>query len=456
MAEQPNILVIMSDDHAQWASGCYGNQELHTPTLDYLASTGVRMENAFTPTPVCSPARASFFTGRLPSQHGIHDWLQEVDETVKQRDWMEGETTLAQFLADAGYQTALVGKWHCGRGTEAQPGFEHWCSFGHRQTVHRGEHTYWCNGQPRSLTGNTTQVVTDLALDFLRTRDTSRPFFLFVGYVATHSPWIDHPERLVARYNTATFRDIPVDIAYPFGRIVGKPVPPGQREALAQYYAAVSEIDEQVGRIVDYLAANSLTDSSLLVYLADHGLNCGHHGIWGKGNGTRPLNMLEESIRIPLLFHGLSQLFPGLVRGEFVDHCDIFQTLLDCAGVTLPEDMAIQQRYPGQSFLHLLQGDFLADWKTENYGEYGNLRMIRTCTHKLVRRYPTGPCELFDLSADPRETTNLFYLPEAQSLVQVLTEHLEAFFALHEDPDKSGLRVNELPRHNHVEAWRGM
>jgi arylsulfatase A-like enzyme len=218
----------------------------------------------------------------------------------------------------------------------------------------------------------------------------------------------------------------------------------------------VSEIDEQVGRIVDYLAANSLTDSSLLVYLADHGLNCGHHGIWGKGNGTRPLNMLEESIRIPLLFHGLSQLFPGLVRGEFVDHCDIFQTLLDCAGVTLPEDMAIQQRYPGQSFLHLLQGDFLADWKTENYGEYGNLRMIRTCTHKLVRRYPTGPCELFDLSADPRETTNLFYLPEAQSLVQVLTEHLEAFFALHEDPDKSGLRVNELPRHNHVEAWRGM
>jgi arylsulfatase A-like enzyme len=290
----------------------------------------------------------------------------------------------------------------------------------------------------------------------LRTRDTARPFFLFVGYVATHSPWIDHPERLVAHYRSSTFRDIPADIAYPFARIVGKPVPPDQREVQAQYYAAVSEIDEQVGRIVDHLAANHLTTSSLLVYLADHGLNCGHHGIWGKGNGTRPLNMLEESIRIPLLFHGLSQLFPGLVRSEFVDHCDLFQTLLDCAGVVLPEDAAIQLRYPGQSFLRLLQGDFLADWKTELYGEYGDLRMIRTRTHKLIRRYPAGPCELFDLSTDPRETTNLFHLPEIQPLIQTLTTRLEAFFAQHEDSAKSGLRVRELPRHNHVEAWRGM
>lgn len=457
--EQPHILVIMTDDHGQWASGCYGNSEVQTPTLDYLAATGVRMQNAFTPTPVCSPARASFFTGRLPSQHGIHDWLSEAEQEVREQHWLEGEQNIAQILAERGYQTALVGKWHCGNGQQTQPGFAYWFSFGHRQGEHRGTHTYWHNGQPREITGYSTSVVTDYALDFLNTRDPARPFFLFVGYVATHSPWRDHPERLVARYRHCTFRDIPQDVAYPFGAIVSHPTPATPdscRESQAQYYAAVHEIDEQVGRIVDYLVAQGLSEQTLLVYTADHGLNCGQHGIWGKGNGTRPLNMLEESIRVPLLFHGHAALYPGLVRAEFVDHCDLFQTLLDYAGVSLADDVVAGRRYPGRSYRALLQGKAIIDWKTEVYGEYGNLRMIRTRTHKLVRRYPAGPCELFDLSIDPRESINLFAEPAQQSLIEELTERIEQFFAGHEEAERSGLRVRELPRHNAVEDWRGM
>src|SRR5947209_8084357 len=191
---QPHILVIMTDDHGQWAAGCYGNQEIHTPTLDYLSTTGVRMANAFTPTPVCSPARASFFTGRLPSQHGIHDYLQEGLEAVKKHIWMADETTLAQFLSAAGYETALVGKWHCGQGDQQQPGFDHCFSLGLAQGGHLGKHTYWKNGKTIELSGYKSTIITDSAIEFLRIRDGKKPFFLFVGYISTHTPWLDHPE----------------------------------------------------------------------------------------------------------------------------------------------------------------------------------------------------------------------------------------------------------------------
>jgi arylsulfatase A-like enzyme len=383
--------------------------------------------------------------------------LQEGLEAVKKHIWMADETTLAQFLSAAGYETALVGKWHCGQGDQQQPGFDHWFSLGLAQGGHLGKHTYWKNGKPIELSGYKSTIITDSAIEFLRTRNGKKPFFLFVGYIATHTPWLDHPERLVAPYRTCTFQDIPNDVAYPFGRLSdgskpGKRI--NRREALAQYYGAVSEIDEQVGRLIDHLDAQGLRENTLVVYVADHGLNCGHHGVWGKGGGTRPLNMLEESIRIPLIFNGLSELYPGQVRAEFVDHCDLFQTLLDCADVTLPEAVLQTRHYPGRSFKPLLLGVGIHDWKTEVFGEYGNLRMIRTRTHKLIRRYPDGPCELFDLVADPRETVNLLHMPDRQSLVQELTARLNAFFSQYEDPAKTGLHVQELPVHNAGEAWR--
>jgi arylsulfatase A-like enzyme len=415
------------------------------------------MAKAFTPTPVCSPARASFFTGRLPSQHGLHDYLLETEGEARDHEWMEHETTIAPILSDAGYQTALVGKWHCGQGERTQPGFDYWFSLGPRQGGHRGPHTYWHNGQPVDLTGYKSSITTDHAIDFLRTRDADKPFFMFVGYIATHSPWSDHPERLVKQYDTATFHDIPSDTTYPFGRLAGEGNLASRnraREAQAQYYASVSEVDEQVGRIVDQLDALGIREDTLVIYVADHGLNCGHHGLWGKGNATRPLNMLEESIRIPLIFNGAGLPFPGRVRSEFVDHCDLFLTLLDFAGVSLAPEMVKARCYPGRSFKTVLQGGALPDWKTHIFGEYGNLRMVRTRTHKLVCRYPDGPNELFDLVADPRETINLFDHPEAFSLVQELTAEIETFFTRYEDSEKTGLRVRELPMHNRVEAWR--
>lgn len=221
MSERPHILVVMSDDHAQWAAGCYGNREIRTPTLDYLAGSGVLMSNSYTPTPVCSPARASFFTGLLPSQHGIHDFIRATDDVTGTRDWLGDTPTLATVLQAAGYRTGLIGKWHCGRDDVPQPGFDTWFSVGRTYPYHGGPHTYCDNGTPLELSGHKTQIITDRAVEFLRAQD-GRPLFLFVGYTATHSPWGNHPERLVDSYRGCAFDDIPHDSAYPFGTLRGE------------------------------------------------------------------------------------------------------------------------------------------------------------------------------------------------------------------------------------------
>jgi choline-sulfatase len=287
MTNKLNIILFLTDDHAQWALGCNGNDELRTPNLDYLSDRGVNMLNAFTPVPVCSPARACLLTGRLASQHGLHDYLKSSDPEVKRITWLKDETTLAQILSEAGYQTGLSGKWHLGNDIQPQPGFDYWFCTGIDYPIyHEGPHTFSENGEPVRIGGQITQAITEHALKFLRNLKEEQPFFLVVGHYATHSPWSGHPERLVESYRTCSFADIPDDPMYPFGRQNLESTDatrnhPG--EAKAQYYAAVTQIDEGVGRVMDELDAQDLRDDTLIIYTSDHGLNCGHHGIWGRG-----------------------------------------------------------------------------------------------------------------------------------------------------------------------------
>lgn len=451
-----NILLIMNEDHGQWALGSYGNREINTPSLDYLARTGVQMDNAFAPTPVCSPGRACLLTGRLASQHGVHDFLGS-SPAIDSHNWLEGETTLAELLVGAGYQTGLSGKWHLGDDNRPQAGFETWfCHSADYPVEHGGPHRYSDQGRMVTISGYKTQILTDRAITYLRQRDQGRPFFLMLSYTASHSPWNNHPERLVDQYRACTFEDIPADANFPFGKQNLESTLPTRfnpREAQAQYYASVSQVDEAVGRLVDELEALGLRESTLLVFTSDHGLNCGQHGIWGKGNGTLPLNMVEESIRIPLIFNQPGALFGNQHRREFVDQCDIFQTLVEYAGLELAP--RAENYYPGRSFFAMLDNSrALANWRTVQFGEYGDVRMVRTETHKLVRHHLQGCCQLFDLQADPRETVNLANEPGQQARVEDLTARMDEYFRRYEDPLKSGLRVRELPRHNGVEAWR--
>jgi len=452
--DRPNIIVFMTDDHAQWALGCYGNPDVQTPTLDYLAEDGIKMTNAYTPSPVCSPARASFMTGLYPSQHGVHDYLDLKIPEVAERNWIADEITLPQLLQSAGYHTGLIGKWHCGQDDQHQPGFDSWFGIGLDEAPpHSGSHTFSNQGHPDKRTGYKTDILTDKALQFLRNQqDSQQPYFLFVGYIGTHSPWQGHPPHFVRPYQRAnlTLNQQPM---YPYGRMAGESTLPTRHnphEALAQYYAAITHIDQSIGRILSELETLGSREQTLIVYTADHGLNCGQHGIWGKGNGTRPLNMLEASVRVPLIISGGGGLFKGQERTELVDHCDLFETLLDVAGVPPPQGKA----RPGSSYRAMLTaGAGIPGWKTQQIGEYGTVRMIRGQQYKLVYRHAADePHELYDLLHDPTEQHNLF--EDESTLAETLKTQLGDFFAQYSDSIKNGLNVAQLPRHNPYEAWR--
>ncbi|MDA4893868.1 sulfatase-like hydrolase/transferase [Streptomyces sp. MS2A] len=450
----PNILVFLSDDHAQWAAGAYGNQEIQTPTLDHLARTGVRFDNAFTNSPVCSPARASFFTGRIPSQHGVHDYLGNADPDPGAPEWLRGERLLPEILKEHGYVTGLSGKWHLGDDAAPARGFDFWYSRGAAVSEADGYESPW---QRRADVEQAYDhhAITTHALEFLENRPRDRPFFLVVGHIATHSPWSRGLERLVSRYRGCAFTDIPDDITYPFGRLRSESLYPSRREpseALAQYYASVTEIDEQVGRLLDSLASTGAAENTAVVYTSDHGLNTGHHGIWGKGNGTLPYNVVEESIRIPLIVRFPGGALGGQRRAEPVTHVDTFQTILDLTGAACPSDR--DTPYPGRSYAPLLVSAPDPGRDDAVFVEYGTLRAVRLGDLKLVRRYPEGPDELFDLVRDPRETRNAIHDPQHHEAVAALTARLEEYFARYEVPEHRGVDARLQPRHNRDEAWR--
>lgn len=453
----PNILVVMTDDHAQWAVGAYGNREVRTPTMDYLARSGVRLATAFTPTPVCSPARACLFTGRLPCQHGIHDWIREPDSP--DTDWLAGEITLPMLLRDASYQTALVGKWHCGRSWLPQPGFDYWFSYAYEQYPHRGAQRFVEDGRPVSFDGYQSAAITSKAIAWLQRRNQERPFFLFVGMVDTHSPFADHPERLAAPYRedgAPPPRQEP-DRARGWPRYVDPADEAERRERLAQYYAAVTHIDEHLAALLDQLDGEGALANTLVVYTSDHGHMNGQHGLYTKGNATVPQNFYEESIRIPLLLRWREGLPAGVVREEPIDHLDLFQTLLAAAGCPPSAALVAERRYPGHSALPLLRGEPVA-WREEQYGEYGNARMLRTPHYKVVRHYAPHagryPDELYDLEADPDERRNRIADPALAGVARDLDARLEVHFARYERPDRSAKTILSQPVFSPTEPWR--
>ncbi len=448
---QPDILLFVTDDHGQWASGAYGNQEVLTPNLDRLAGSGVVMENAFTPTPVCSPARASLLTGLMPSQHGVHDYIAM---TFDRQSWLAGERTLPQLLQEAGYRTGLAGKWHAGNEDTPAPGFDSWFSVGSAYPLlHEGRREFCNQGRMETFSGYTNDIIASEAVKFVTAHD-ERPFFLFVGLTATHSPWRGHPERLAELYRDAAFSDIPVNESYPFGdqALESLSVDRGrEREAQTQYYAAVSHVDEIVGRLLEAVDRAGKLNNTLVVYTSDHGLNCGHHGIWGKGNGTRPLNMVEESIRVPLILSWPGILQAGMRREEMVDHLDLFQTLTETGEAKLPSGAD----YAGRSMRPLLlELEEDGSWRDVQFGEYGMARMARTRRYKLVRRHPSGPHELFDLETDPRESHSLFDSSSHRAVSSELLRLMERQFSRYSRPDRNGALGAALPQHNMTEAWR--
>ena len=451
MTTRPNIVLFLTDDHGAWANACYGNADLHTPTLDALAESGCRFTHAWTPTPVCSPARACLLTGKTASQVGIHDWLEEALPPVAERDWLGETQTLFQILSAAGYTTGLSGKWHLGQSHRKPKGADYYFGLPGWQGSHNQTYTYIHQNEPVELAGNKSALITEHALDFLATAPDDKPFFLNIGYIATHSPYHQqaHDPRQTARYQDCPFSDIPPYQPHPWVKNEGASNAPTEQELLDRYigyYASVTEIDDNLARIVAALKASGQWDRTILIYTSDHGCAIGHHGFFGKGNSTRPLNMYDISLHVPLIIAGAG--IARQVLPHHVDHYDTFHTIAELAGLSLPN----QADFAGQSYARLLRGERIA-WDNTRYGEYGDLRMIRTDRWKLVFRYPAGPHELFDLQADPAERLNRY--DSHPKIAAGLKARLDAFYSRHDDALCSGLRVKEQPVHNGAnEAWR--
>ncbi len=460
---RPNILVFLTDDHGQWAQHACGNSELKTPHLDLLAARGIRMRQAFTTCPVCSPARASFFTGRMPSQHGIHDWLDEKKDDLS-HPGLTGQTLISELMKDAGYHTGLIGKWHCGRTREPKPGFDRWFSYWVSQYPHQGVQHFSDEGKLVIEEGQQSPLLTRRAIDFIQGHKQKeaaggKPFFLFISYVDTHSPHDAAPADLVGEYRSASFSDIPNE---QFAACHGQTLCPvnkdGDIHKRAEYYAAVSSVDREVGKVLDALEATGQMDNTLIVYTGDHGLNCGQHGTWEKGNATIPQNFLEESIRIACTVSWPAGGIPqNATCDDMVSHPDLWATLLDIAGAMPDAATAAKINSPGVSYLPQLCGKTAPGWRQTLFSEYGNARMARTNRYKLILRYPYAgvnfPNELYDLVEDPRETINLYNNPSLKLIAQQLSTEMDRFFAKYTVPGHSGLDLEHQPECTPSSPW---
>jgi choline-sulfatase len=452
---RPNVIFVMSDDQGAWALGCAGNSEIRTPTLDRLAQRGIRFENFFCTSPVCSPARASLLTGDIPSRHGVHDWIRVGSMGPLRVDYLEGQTLVTDVLAAHGYRCGLVGKWHLGASDVPRARFVKW--FAHQS----GMGPYYKapmvdHDRPCVIERYITDVLGDVAISFLEGESgNDSPFWLSLNFTAPHYPWLDsHPKQYTDLYRDCPFDSCPEEPPHPWfigGRAAVERGRAERRDSLIGYFAAVTAMDAAIGRVLEVLDRQGLAESTLVIFMSDNGMNCGHHGIWGKGNGTCPQNMYDTSVKVPCIVSHPGRLQAGRVSEDLLSGYDVFPTLVDYLGLPhLPD-----RSKPGRSFKGILEGRSSGGHDAlVVYDEYGPVRMVRTHDWKYVHRYPAGPHELFDLRADPGERTNLVDNATA-GVVTELRNRLERWFRQYVDPacdgiDKGVTGCGQLGRVDHA------
>ncbi len=455
MEKRPNILFLLSDDQGAWAMGCAQNTDVQTPNLDRLAAQGVRFDNFFCASPVCSPARASILTGTIPSCHGILDWLSGgnlpagipgmedmfgYQHETKPIRYTSHLTAYTDLLCEAGYTCALSGKWHMGDSLHPQHGFSGWytlgrggCDYYHADVVENGK-IHFPEGYVTDLSGeNALQNLEELAVG-------EAPFYLSVHFTAPHSPWEekDHPKEMLDLYRDCSFTATP-DLPLHPDQVKTCPYGTGERrkELLRGYYAAISAMDRQIGRLLDRLEKLGIEEDTLIIFTSDNGMNLGHHGIWGKGNATFPQNMFDTSVKVPFIASWKGRLPQGKVCSGLFSHYDIFPTLMELLGL----EGSVIQKLPGKSFAPwLAEPEAEADRSIVILDEYGPVRMIRDREWKLVVRYPYGPGELYCLRRDPEEEENLYENPAYAERILQMKKRLESWFLTYADPDRDGVR----------------
>lgn len=455
--QRPNIVFILSDDQGAWAMGCAGNGDIRTPNLDRLAEDGVRFDEFYCASPVCSPARASIVTGKMPSCHGVLDWIEGGNVDTEKYpemaghprfsrkdqpiEYLEGHKTYIEELAANGYVCGLSGKWHLGNNAEKKKGFEKWYTIGAGGCSHYFDPDICEDGVFSAPKRYITDLITEKAVEYIgEFSRQEKPFYLSVHYTAPHSPWEEeqHKKEYLDWYRDCSFTATP-DLPVHPDQVASAPVgdtPEKRAENLRGYYAAISAMDAGIGTILSKLEQEGLSDNTIVIFTADNGMNMGHHGVWGKGNATFPLNLYDTSVKVPFLVRWPGHTEPGRVIRGLYSQYDFFPSLLSMAGISVQAE----GRMPGRSFTPVLEGAEQEAGPVVVYDEYGPNRMIRSKEWKFIRRYPYGEDELYHLTEDAEETVNLAE-DEAYRLVrEEMNDSLNHWFYRYADPAMDGTR----------------
>jgi len=403
-----NLIAIVTDDQGQWALGCYGNRDVRTPNMDRLAAEGALFSNAFTVTPVCSPSRAAYMSGRWPTQVGITDFLSPQESNgegigLKDAIW-------PAVLQGAGYRTAMIGKWHLGTLPPFHPtkkGFDLFYGFLGGGTTPMNP-ILEVRGKEQQVEGDEPSIHAAAAIEFIRA-NRDKPFAICLHFRAPHLPYGPVPEQ-----DAELYKNVDPQVPQLPGLDIAK-----LKQSTRGYYASISNIDRAVGRVLAALDELKLADNTLVSFTSDHGYNEGRHSIDTKGNGQwlaggvrgpkRP-NMWDTSVRVPLMVRWPKTVAAGRVIDQPVSNIDTYRTMLGALGVKAPADSAAL----GVDNSPLLRGEKVAP-RDAIYGQYdlhnsglAYLRMVRTSKYKFVKHYREKLMdELYDLESDPGEERNL-------------------------------------------------
>ncbi|MDC0264742.1 sulfatase [Verrucomicrobia bacterium] len=433
-----NIVLILSDDHRYDFMGFMeeGPAFLETPNLDRMAKQGAHFRNAFVTTSLCSPSRATILTGQYMHHHRVVD---------NQRPVADGTRFFPEYLQEAGYTTGFVGKWHMGHDhDEPRKGFNHWVSF-------KGQGTYFdpelnLNGSRKSFKGYTTDILADQALEWLKTRTDEDPFLLYLSFKAVHYPFQPAP-RHHGRYEDKAI-DYPMTMAntesnyqtqsnwirerrygihgidhMETGPLDKDPVPSFD-DLYHRYCETVHGLDENIGRVLDYLDSSNLMENTIVVYLGDNGFALGEHGFYDKRDA------FEESIRIPMLAMAPGLIKPGSKIDAMMLNMDLAPSLLEAANINIRKSMNLD----GQSALPWLRGETIP-WRDHILYEYHwewnfpatpTTLAIRGDRYKYI--YYHGVWDrngFYDLETDPNERVNLINIPAYQE--QILSMRSQLF-----------------------------
>ena len=433
-AQRPNIIYIMTDDMGYGDLSSYGRKEYATPNLDKLASQGMKFVNAYSAGPLCTPTRVGFMTGQYPARTPVGLMEPLTDSKASINYGLTNEfPSMSSLVRNAGYHTALIGKWHLGIKPEHSPtknGFDYFFGFhsgasdyiSHKSDARK--HDLWENDSMVYPQGYLTDLISEKAISYIRTKH-EKPFFLVVNLKPLQAPYDGVPQKYQEPYAQAKFDTFHPELAAATA-VQAKEMLADPVAGLRKAAAAISALDDEVRIIVAKILERKLLDGTWILFNSTSGDLLSHHGLWGAGDASEPVNMYEESLRTPMIWVWPGEVPAQLARPELVSAYDLMPTLCEAINIDPPS-----RNLCGRSYLALATGKPLPKnepWRATLFANYKNTGMARVQRYKLVLRDSgKGQNELYGLVGDPAEKVNQYAIPEFVTVRNSLTAELNAW-----------------------------